>query len=87
MAWNSANTALTVAVVNPGGQAAAFGLALKGAQLAGPGMSWVIAAKDRMSHNEPGPPREVDIKQEPYAGSGELRVPPLSVAVFELPVR
>ncbi len=86
-AWNSAKTALTVAVVNPSEQAAAFGLALKGAQLAGPGMSWVIAGKDRMSHNDPGRPREVDIRQEPYTGSGELRVPPLSVAVFELPVK
>jgi alpha-N-arabinofuranosidase len=86
-AWNSARTAITVGVVNASEQAATFGLALKGAEFAGGGMSWVIAGKDRMAHNDPGRPRAVDIQQEPYTGSGELRVPPLSVAVFELPVK
>lgn len=86
-AWTADKSALTVAVVNPSGQAASIELALKGAQLTGQGMSWVIAGPDRLAHNDPGKPREVDIRQEPYRGNGELRVPPLGVAVFELPVR
>jgi hypothetical protein len=50
-------------------------------------MSWVIAGASRTAHNDPGTPRVVDIRQEPYRGTGELRVPPLSVSVFELAVR
>jgi alpha-L-arabinofuranosidase len=78
---------LTVAVVNPTDQPASTALAIKGAQLTGQGMMWVIAGTSRTAHNDPGMPREVDIRQEPYRGTGELRVPPLSVAVFELKVR
>jgi alpha-N-arabinofuranosidase len=85
-AWTADKSALMVAVVNPTEQVASIDLALKGAQLTGQGMSWVIAGPNRLAHNDPGKPREVDIRQEPYRGNGELRVPPLGVAVFELPV-
>ena len=86
-AWTADKSALTVAVVNPSDQPASIELALKGAQLTGQGMSWVIAGPDRFAHNDPGKPREVDIRQEPYRGTGDLRVPALGVAVFELRVK
>ena len=86
-AWVADKSALTVAIVNPPDQPASTALAIKGAQLTGQGMSWTIAGASRTAHNDPGTPRVVDIRQEPYRGTGELRVPPLSVSVFELTVR
>ncbi|RPI11928.1 MAG: hypothetical protein EHM65_06545 [Acidobacteriales bacterium] len=86
-AWTADKSALTVAVVNPSDQPASVELALKGARLTGQGMSWVIAGPNRFAHNDPGKPREVDIRQEPYRGNGDLRVPALGVAVFELAVQ
>jgi hypothetical protein len=51
-----------------------------------PQASWTIAAPNRLAHNDPGAPRVVDIRQEPYRG-GQLQVPALGVALFELPAR
>jgi alpha-N-arabinofuranosidase len=86
-AWTADRSALTVAVVNPTEQAESIDLSLKGAQLTGQGMAWVIAGPSRFAHNDPGNPREVDIRQAPYRGNGQLRTPPLSVTVFELAAR
>lgn len=86
-AWTAGRSALTVAIVNPTEQAQSIDLSLKGAQLTGQGMSWAIAGPNRLAHNDPGSPREVDIRQEPYRGNGQLRVFPLSVSVFELAAR
>jgi alpha-N-arabinofuranosidase len=85
-AWTADKSALTVAIVNPTEKAQSIDLALKGAQLTGKGMSWTIAGPDRFAHNDPGKPRVVDIRQAPFGG-GQLQVPALGVAVFELPVR
>jgi alpha-N-arabinofuranosidase len=86
-AWTADRSALTVAVVNPEDKPHSLELALRGAQLAGEGMSWVITGPDRFAHNDPGKPRVVDIRQEPHRTGGELRVAPLSVSLFELRVR
>lgn len=87
-AWTADKSALTVGVVNPTDQPQAVTLALRGAELTGEGMKWVIAGPDRMSHNDPGRPRVVDIRGEHIrSGGGDLRVPPLSVAVFSLDAR
>ena len=86
-AWTSDKSAITVAVVNPTDQAQSLALALRGAQLTGEGMSWVIANPDRFAHNDPGKPRVVDIREEPYRGAGALNVPALGVALFELRVK
>ncbi len=86
-AWTADKSALTVAVVNPTEQPASFSLALKGAALTGQGMSWQIAGASRWAHNDPGAPREIDIRQTPHHGGGTLAVAPLSVTIFELPVR
>ena len=86
-AWTADKSALTIAVVNPTEQAQSIDLALKGAELTGKGMSWTIAGPNRFAHNEPGKPRVVDIRQEPFGGGSQLQVPALGVAVFELSVR
>jgi len=86
-AWTSDKSAVTVAIVNPTDQAQSLALKLGGAQLTGEGTSWVIANPDRLAHNDPGKPRVVDIREEPYRGSGELNVPALGVALFELRVK
>jgi len=78
---------LTVAVVNPGDKPHSLELAVRGVQLTGEGMSWVITGPDRFAHNDPGKPRVVDIRQEPHRSGGDLRIAPLSVSVFELRVR
>jgi alpha-L-arabinofuranosidase len=84
-AWTADQSALTVAVVNPTGEPQSLGLALKGAQLTGDGMKWVIAGPDRYAHNDPGKRRVVEIRSEAYHNSaGDLQVPPLSVSVFAL---
>ncbi len=86
-AWTSDKSAITVAVMNPTDQAQSLALSLTGAQLAGEGTSWVIANPDRLAHNDPGKPRVVDIREEPYRGAGTLTVPPLGVALFALRVK
>jgi alpha-N-arabinofuranosidase len=86
-AWSADKSALTVGVVNPTDHAETITLALKGAQLAGQGTIRTIANPDRFAHNDPGSPRVVDIREEPYRGNGELRVAPMSVTVFELKKR
>jgi alpha-N-arabinofuranosidase len=85
-AWTADKSALTIAIVNPTEQAQSIDLALKGAELTGKGMRWAIAGPNRFSHNDPGSPRVVDIRQEPYGG-GPLQVPALGVVLFELPAR
>jgi alpha-L-arabinofuranosidase len=85
-AWTADRTALTVGVVNPTTYPQTLDLSLTGARWNGGGMAWVITGPDARAHNDPGRPRVVDIRQEPYPNSGGvLRVPPLSVTVFALP--
>jgi len=87
-AWTADRSALTVAIVNPTATAQTVSLNLKGAALTGEGMSWVIAGRDRMAHNDPGRRRAVDIVSAPVrGGSGELQAPALGVALYELRVR
>ena len=87
-AWTADKTALTVAIVNPTATAQSVSLDVNGAQLTGEGMAWVIAGRDKMAHNDPGRRRAVDIKSEPvHGGTGELKVPALGVALYELRVR
>jgi len=87
-AWTADHSALTVAIVNPTATAQTVSLNLKGAALTGEGMSWVIAGRDRMAHNEPGRRRAVDIVSAPVrGGTGELQAPALGVALYELRVR
>lgn len=84
-AWTADRSALTVAVVNSSEQSQSLQLDLKGAQLTGEGMSWVINGPDRLAHNDPGKPRVVDIRREPYRNStAELKLAPLSVSLFSL---
>ncbi len=77
-----------IEIVIPTAKAESITLDLKGTQLTGEGMSWVIAGRDKMAHNDPGRRRVVDIRSEPVrGGAGELKVPALGVALYELRVK
>jgi alpha-L-arabinofuranosidase len=86
-AWTADRSAIMVGVVNPTASGQSLTPALSGVDLAGGGMKWEITGPDKMAHNQPGEPRVVDIVQAALASGGELTVAPLSVTVFELPVR
>ena len=84
-AWTADRTALTIGLVNPTASAQRLDLALRGARLTGRGARWWISGPDRMSHNDPGRPRQVDIRRESFLEAGPLlEAPPLSVTVWEL---
>ncbi len=86
-AWTSDRSAITVGVVNPKDEAESLSLRLGGASLEESGMKWEITGPDKMAHNHPGEPRVVDIRQAALSSVSALRIAPLSVTVFELPVR
>jgi alpha-N-arabinofuranosidase len=80
--------ALTLAVVNPTGEARRLRLKVAGGALAGSGQKWVITGKDRWAHNRPGVPRGVDITTEAVEGVKEAAdVGPLSVTLYSLWLR
>jgi alpha-N-arabinofuranosidase len=80
--------ALTVAVVNPTGEARRLRFSLAGRALAGSGQKWVITGKDKWAHNRPGAPRGVDITTEGVEGAAEAaEVGPLSVTLYSLWLR
>ena len=87
-AWTGDRKKLTIAVVNPTEQQRQLGFNLKAAQLAGAGRLWVIGHSDPMAYNEPGKEPQVTIEERPIAGiTNVLNVPPLSICLYELPVR
>jgi len=87
-AWTKDRKALTVAIVNPTENELELPMELKGARLTGGGRLWLIAHSDPMAYNEPGKPPEVVIEEKLLHGiSNKLNVPPLSICLYELPVR
>jgi alpha-N-arabinofuranosidase len=87
-AWTGDRSALTVAVVNPAGEARRVALDLSGAQVTGVARRFVLTGPDRRSHNAPGRPRGVTVVETSLAGGGDtLEAPPLSVVLHVLPVR
>jgi len=87
-AWTKDRSALTVAVVNPGGEARRVRLDLAGAALTGAAHRFVLAGPDRWSYNAPGRPRAVTIAESSLAEGGDtLDVPPRSVVLHRLPAR
>ena len=87
-AWTEDRKTLTVAIVNPTEYEHTLTLALKNAQLTGAGRLWVIAHSDPMAYNEPAQPPQVMIEEQQLSGvSNELSVLPLSISLYELPVR
>jgi alpha-N-arabinofuranosidase len=79
---------LTVGIINPTTSPQDVALTLAGKQLTGDGHRWVITGPGRFAHNHPGQPRQVDIHSEALGPvSSALSVPPLSVTIYELPLR
>jgi len=87
-AWTADRTALTVAVVNPTGEARSLRLDVRGADLVGDGQRFVLTGDGRWAHNAPGEPRGVDVSETSLrAGAGRVEAPPLSVTLEVLRVR
>jgi alpha-L-arabinofuranosidase len=76
---------LTLAVVNPLKQESVIDFRIDGGRTSGSGKRWTISGQDELSHNDPGAPRQVDLTEQPVSGfTGEVRVPRLSVVLYEL---
>jgi alpha-N-arabinofuranosidase len=78
---------LTLGMMNPTGEEMDFRPSLSGATFTGSGTRWHIAGSSPQVHNTPGKPRVVDIQSTEGVPSSSLRVPPLSCALFRLPVK
>lgn len=87
-AWTNDRKALTVAVVNPTETAVKLPIEFKGVALSGKGRVWRLTGPDRMAYNEPGKELNVRITEEGLVViPGELELPPMSVSLYELPVK
>ncbi len=78
---------LTLAVMNPSSSDLELQPALSGATFAGTATRWHVTGPNAESHNTPGKPRVVDITKTDGLSSSTLRVPPLSAAVFRIPLK
>ena len=79
---------LTLGVMNPTDQECEFRPVLSGATAIGAATRWHISGPAPTAHNTPGRPRVVDIQRtDGISLSSGLRVPPLSCAVFALPLK
>ncbi|HHY83906.1 MAG TPA: alpha-N-arabinofuranosidase [Verrucomicrobia bacterium] len=79
---------LTIGVMNPTDTELELDPVISGATLAGGGTRWHITGPGPTAHNTPGKPRVVDIRRTDAAEPGSLlRVPPLSAAIFVLPLK
>jgi alpha-N-arabinofuranosidase len=78
---------LTIGVMNPGSTELELQPTLVGGILAGRMTRWHVTGPNAEAHNTPGQPRVVDLKQTDGAIGASLRVPPLSAAVFRLPLK
>ena len=87
-AWTSDRKALTIGIVNPTENEIKLPMELKGVKLAGKARLWQIAHSDPMAYNEPGKEPKVTIKEKTGSKiSRKLRVPPLSINLYELPIK
>jgi alpha-N-arabinofuranosidase len=78
---------LTLGVMNPASTELELQPALSGAAIAGAVTRWHITGPNAEAHNTPGQRRVVDIAQTDGLAASNLRVPPLSAAVFRIPVK
>jgi alpha-N-arabinofuranosidase len=79
--------ALTIGVMNPTSTELELKPMLSGRAFNGPATRWHVTGPNAESHNTPGQPRVVDLKQTDGLSASDLRVPPLSAAVFALPLK
>jgi alpha-N-arabinofuranosidase len=79
---------LTLAIVNPSESGQQMDVALQGVAVQNQGRMWRVAAADLTAANEPGKPRVVDIVEIPVTQApGRLAIPPISISIYEFPVR
>jgi alpha-N-arabinofuranosidase len=80
--------ALTVAIANPTESEQQIDVAIKGVTLQEKGRVWRVAGANLTDDNEPGKPLMVDIVESPLTGMpGTLKVPKLSISIYEVPLR
>ena len=87
-ATSSDGKTLTLAVVNPTGEAANIPLTIKGITTTGSGRTWTIASSDPMAYNDPGKKPKVSIvsgKCDPWSGNASVGA--YSITVFEFEVK
>ncbi|MBN1938593.1 MAG: carbohydrate binding domain-containing protein [Candidatus Aminicenantes bacterium] len=87
-AWKDGKKILTVAVVNPSTESMRLSLSVKGLRLASKAKLFRITGPDPLSKNMPGLPPEVKTVETagvPFGGT--LTLPPMSVSLYEIPVR
>lgn len=86
-ALSSDRRTLTIAVMNPADTEKELRLNLSGAAASGTATLWHITGPSPTAHNTPGQPRVVDIQRtDAVPVSTGLRVPPLSVTLFSMPL-
>jgi alpha-N-arabinofuranosidase len=78
----------TLAIVNPTETAQQIGVTLKGVAVQSQGRLWRIATADLTAANTPGKPPMVDIVESSLTEApGRLAIPPISISIYEFPVR
>lgn len=77
---------LTLSVVNPTADEVSVNLSSAGLTPAGPAVRWSVGGSNAEAHNTPGKPRVVDIVRSD-ASATALKVPALTTALFELPLK
>ena len=79
---------LTLAIVNPTESAQQIDVALKGVAVQDQGRLWRIASAELTAANAPGKPPLVDIVESALTEApGRLAVPPISISIYEFPLR
>jgi alpha-N-arabinofuranosidase len=78
---------LTIGVVNPTSAELGLKASFAGSSVTGSATRWHVTGPNAEAHNTPGKPRVVDLKRTDGMNASELRVPPLSAAVFVLPLK
>lgn len=80
-------TRLTLAIVNPTAAEVSLNVSLADRALSGSGKRWHIGGANEFVHNTPGQPRVVSIEATDLPPGTPLVAPPLSCALFELPLK
>jgi len=73
-------------VVNATFQPHRLNLALSGMRLRGGGRRWVMTGKTVEAANTIASPSGVTIIESKVAGTGAVTVPPISAAIYEMPI-
>ena len=87
-AWQENRKILTFSVVNPTHEEQTLAIRFAGAAMPATAQLYSISGSDEKAYNEPGKPRAVTVKE--ILGvpvSSAIRVPPLSISLFELEVK